>query len=298
MQFIRAGVLDVALLDQGPRDGTPVVLLHGFPYDVHAFEAVTPVLVAAGCRVLTPYLRGYGLTRFVSPETPRSGEQAVLAHDLLALMDALGLARAVLAGYDWGGRAACIAAALWPQRVMGLVTGGGYNVHDVPAAMTPVEPEDEARLWYQYYFHSERGRAGLQLHRHALCRLLWRQWSPHWAFDDATFARSAGAFDNPDFVGVVIHSYRVRFGLVEGDPSVAATEALLRTQPRIGLPTIALHGGGDGVFRAAVSESHHRYFTGPYERRVIDRVGHNLPQEAPAAFAHAVLQLAGAASPG
>ena len=291
MRTVRAGVLDVACLDEGPRSGTPVVLLHGFPYDVHAFEAVTPVLVAAGCRVLTPHLRGFGPTRFVSADTPRSGEQAVLAHDLLALQDALGLERAVLAGYDWGGRAACIAAALWPQRVMGLVSGCGYNVHDVPAAMTPVAPEDEARLWYQYYFHAERGHAGLQQHRQALCRLLWHQWSPPWDFDDATFARSAAAFDNPDFVDVVIHSYRVRFGLVDGDPAVAATEALLRRQPRIGVPTVVLHGGADGVFRPAVSESHHRFFTGAYERRVLARVGHNLPQEAPLAFAQAVLQL-------
>lgn len=291
MQRIRAGVLDVAFLDEGPRAGKPVVLLHGFPYDVHAFEAVTPMLTAAGCRVIVPYLRGYGPTSFVSADTPRSGEQAVLAHDLLALMDALGLASAVLAGYDWGGRAACIAAALWPWRVTGLVTCGGYNVHDVPAAMTPVAPDDESRLWYQYYFHSERGRNGLQQHRHALCRLLWRQWSPHWDFDEATYARSAAAFDNPDFVDVVIHSYRVRFGLVDGDPAVADTEARLRRQPRIGIPTVALHGGADGVFRPAVSESHHRFFAGPYERRVIERVGHNLPQEAPVAFAQAVLQL-------
>lgn len=293
MQHIRAGVLDVALLDQGPRTGTPVVLLHGFPYDVHAFEAVAPLLVAAGCRVVTPYLRGYGPTRFVSPDTPRSGEQAALAQDLLDLLDALAIERAVLAGCDWGGRAACIAAALWPQRVLGLVTCGGYNVHDVPSSMTPVMPDDEARLWYQYYFHTERGRTGLQRHRHALCRLLWQQWSPHWAFDDATYSRSAAAFDNPDFVDVVIHSYRVRFGLVEGDPALAAIEVQLRRQPRIAVPTIALHGGGDGVFRAEVSESHHRFFTGPYRRHVIDRVGHNVPQEAPVAFAHAVLELAG-----
>jgi pimeloyl-ACP methyl ester carboxylesterase len=293
MQHIRAGVLDVACLDQGPGTGTPVVLLHGFPYDVTAFEAVTPTLVAAGCRVITPYLRGYGPTRFLSADTPRSGEQAVLAHDLLALLDALEIQQAVLAGYDWGGRAACIVAALWPQRVRGLVSCGGYNVHDVPAAMTPVAPDDEARLWYQYYFHGERGRAGLQRHRHALCRLLWQQWSPHWDFDDATYARSAVAFDNPDFVDVVIHSYRVRFGLVEGDPAVAATEARLRQQPRIGVPTVVLHGGGDGVFRAEVSESHHRFFTGPYVRSVIDRVGHNVPQEAPVAFAQAVLDLTG-----
>lgn len=291
LHHIRAGVLDVAHLDQGPRDGAPVVLLHGFPYDVHAFDEVAPALVAAGCRVVTPYLRGYGPTRFVSPHTPRSGEQAVLAHDALALMDALGIGRAVLAGYDWGGRAACIAAALWPQRVAGLVTCGGYNVHDVPGAMTPAQPEDEHRLWYQYYFHGERGRAGLALHRRALARLLWQLWSPHWRFDDATFERSAAAFDNPDFVDVVIHSYRVRFGLVEGDPAVAATEQQLRARPVIAVPTVCLHGGGDGVFAPEVSAGHRRFFTGPYARRVIDRIGHNVPQEAPVEFAQAVLEL-------
>ena len=291
MHHIQAGVLDVAYLDQGPRTGTPVVLLHGFPYDVSAFDAVTPVLVSANCRVITPYLRGFGPTRFLSPQTPRSGEQAVLAHDLLALLDALAIDSAVLAGYDWGGRAACIVAALWPQRVRGLVTCGGYNVHDVPVAMTPVSPEDEHRLWYQYYFHSLRGRAGLQLHRHALCKLLWQLWSPHWSFDETTYDRTAASFDNPDFVDVVIHSYRVRFGLVDGDPAVAATERLLRRQPRIGVPAVSLNGGGDGVFRPDISAGHCKFFTGPYARRVIDRVGHNVPQEAPAEFSQAALEL-------
>ena len=291
MHHVHAGVLDVAYLDQGPREGTAVVLLHGFPYDVHAFDDVTPRLVSAGCRVVTPYLRGYGPTRFLSPDTPRSGEQAVLAHDLLALLDALEIDSAVLAGFDWGGRAACIAAALWPQRVRGLVTCGGYNVHDVPSAMTPAMPEDEHRLWYQYYFHSERGRAGLQRHRHALCKLLWRLWSPHWRFDDATYDRTAASFDNLDFVDVVIHSYRVRFGLVDGDPAVAATESLLRQHPRIAVPAVSLNGGGDGVFRPEISEAHRPLFTGPYARRVLDRVGHDVPQEAPVEFAQAVLEL-------
>ncbi len=292
MKHIHAGVLDVAYDDQGPASGTPVILLHGFPYDVRAFDAVTPMLVAAGCRVVTPYLRGYGPTRFLSPQTPRSGEQAVLAHDLLALMDALAIPGGVLAGYDWGGRAACIVAALWPQRALGLVTGGGYNVHNVPVALEPMAPEDEYRLWYQYYFHGERGRAGLARNRHALCKLLWKLWSPNWTFDEATFDRTAASFDNPDFVEVVIHSYRVRYGLEPGDPAVAATEARLTQQPLISVPTISLDGGGDGVFRADGSLRHRRFFTGPYERRVIDRVGHNLPQEAPLAFAQAVLDVA------
>jgi pimeloyl-ACP methyl ester carboxylesterase len=292
MKHIDAGVLNVAYDDRGPAAGTPVVLLHGFPYDVRAFDAVIPPLVAAGCRVITPYLRGYGPTRFLSPQTPRSGQQAVLAHDLLALMDALALSSAVLAGYDWGGRAACIVAALWPDRARGLVTGGGYNVHNVPAALQPMAPEDEHRLWYQYYFHGERGRAGLAKNRHAFCKLLWNLWSPDWIFDDATYDRTAESFDKTDFVDVVIHSYRVRYGLVAGDPAVEATEQRLVTQPPIAVPTISLDGSGDGVTRADGSARHRRFFTGPFSRRVIDRVGHNLSQEAPARFAGAILELA------
>lgn len=295
MNRIDAGVLSVACYDQGPRDGVPVVLLHGFPYDVRAYDEVVPRLVAAGCRVITPYLRGYGPTRFLSAQTPRSGEQAVLAHDLLALMDALAIPSAVLAGYDWGGRAACIVSALWPERARGLVTGGGYNVHDVPASREPMEPEDEHRLWYQYYFHGERGRAGLERNRHALCKLLWRLWSPNWEFDAATYDRTAVSFENPDFVAVVIHSYRVRFGLVPGDPAVAATEMRLIARPPIAVPTIVLEGAGDGVVRAGGSRGHRVHFTGAFERRVIPRVGHNLPQEAPAEFAAAVLALAAGA---
>jgi pimeloyl-ACP methyl ester carboxylesterase len=292
MHHIPAGVLDVAYLDQGPRDGPPVVLLHGFPYDVHAYEAVTPRLVESGCRVVTPYLRGYGPTRFLSPYAPRSGQQAALAHDLLALLDALAMPRAVLAGYDWGGRAACIVAALWPERVRGLVTGGGYNVHHVPSAVEPTTPEDEHRLWYQFYLHGERGRRGLERHRRDFCRLLWTQWSPTWRFDDATFERSAAAFDNPDFVEVVVHSYRVRYGLAPDDPAVVSTEARLVERPPITVPTISLDGADDGVIRAALSQAHRRHFVGPFDRRVIEGVGHNLPQEAPVAFARAVMDVA------
>jgi pimeloyl-ACP methyl ester carboxylesterase len=298
MKHVHAGVLDVAFDEQGPSSGVPVLLLHGFPYDVHAYDAVIPRLVGAGCRVITPYLRGYGPTRFLSDQTPRSGQQAVLAHDLLALMDALVIPNAVLAGYDWGGRAACIVAALWPERARGLVTGGGYNIHNVPAAMEPMAPEDEHRLWYQYYFHSERGRAGLERNRHALCKLLWRLWSPNWTFDDATYDRTAASFDNPDFVAVVIHSYRVRYGLVDGDPAVEATEQRLLAQPRIAVPTISLDGEADGVTRAQGSASHARFFSGAFERRVIPRVGHNLPQEAPEEFAAAILELTSRSSRG
>jgi pimeloyl-ACP methyl ester carboxylesterase len=287
-----AGDLSVAYEEDGSATGAPILLLHGFPYDVHAYDEVTPILVSAGCRVITPYLRGYGPTRFRSPDTLRSGQQAVLAHDLLVLMDALGISRAVLAGYDWGGRAACIVAALWPERVRGLVSGGGYNIQDITASGRPAAPESELRYWYQYYFHGERGRAGLEQNRRALCRLLWKLWSPNWRFDEATFERSAASFDNPDFVPVVIHSYRHRFGLVAGDPRVEDTERRLAAQPRIAVPSIALDGGADGVMPQGGSEKHDRFFTGRYERRVIPGVGHNLPQEAPKEFAEAVSSVA------
>ena len=291
LKHVAAGVLEVAYEEAGPANGPPVILLHGFPYDIRAYDAVIPPLAAAGCRVVTPYLRGYGATRFLSAATPRSGQQAVLAHDLLALMDALAIPQAVLAGYDWGGRAACIVAALWPQRARGLATGNGYNLQDIPGAVRPQAPENEHRFWYQYYFHGERGRAGLAQNRRALCKLLWRLWSPNWQFDDATFERSAASFDNTDFVDVVIHSYRHRFGLVPGDPQVEATEQLLTALPKIGAPTITLDGAGDGVMSPEGAARHAVFFTGPYERRVIPVVGHNLPQEAPAEFAAAVLAL-------
>ncbi|HTS53080.1 MAG TPA: alpha/beta hydrolase [Burkholderiales bacterium] len=291
LKRVDAGVLSVAYEDGGPAHGEPVVLLHGFPYDAHAYDAVTPLLTAAGCRVITPYLRGYGPTRFLSASTPRSGQQAALARDLLVLMDALATERAVLAGYDWGGRAACIVAALWPERVRGLVSGNGYNIQDIANSSQPAAPENELRHWYQYYFHGERGRAGLEQNRRALCKLLWKLWSPNWVFDEATFARSAASFDNPDFVPVVIHSYRHRYGLVPGDPTVEDIERQLTTQPRISVPTVVLDGGCDGVMPSGGSEHHARFFSGRYGRRVIPRVGHNLPQEAPREFAAAVLSV-------
>jgi pimeloyl-ACP methyl ester carboxylesterase len=290
-QRVNAGVLAVAYEEHGTAAGTPVVLLHGFPYDVHAYDDVAPILAAAGCRVLVPYLRGYGPTRFLAETTPRSGQQAVLAHDLRAFLDALGIERAVLAGYDWGGRAACIVAALWPERARGLVSGAGYNIQDIAASMRPQPPELESGLWYQYYFHSERGRAGLAQNRAALGKLLWRQWSPSWRFDEATYARTAVSFDNPDFVDVVIHSYRHRFGLAPGDPAVEDTERRLAARPPVPVPAVVLHGGDNGVSPAALSERHAPFFTGKYERRVIPGVGHNLPQEAPGEFADAVLTL-------
>jgi pimeloyl-ACP methyl ester carboxylesterase len=288
---ITAGVLEVTYEEAGPADGTPVFLLHGFPYDVHAFDEVTPLLVAQRCRAIVPYLRGYGRTRFLSADTPRSGQQGVLGHDLLALMDALAIQSAVLAGYDWGGRAACIVAALWPERALGLVSCGGYNIQDIAGSAKPRPPEDEYRLWYQYYFQSERGRAGLAQHRRELCKLLWRLWSPSWRFDDATYEQTAVSFDNPDFVEVVIHSYRHRFALVPGDPCVEDTERRLAKRPGIAVPTVVLHGGDNGVLPASSSERDAGLFTGRYERRIIPRVGHNVPQQAPRAFAEAVLSL-------
>jgi pimeloyl-ACP methyl ester carboxylesterase len=291
LKAIQAGVLNVTYIESGPSNGTPIILMHGFPYDVHAYDEVTPFLVSAGCRVLVPYLRGYGPTRFVSADTPRSGQQAVLAYDLLAFMDALSLPNAVLAGYDWGGRAACIVAALWPDRVRGLVSGGGYNIQNIRESMKPDVPENEYRLWYQYYFHSERGRAGLTQNRQDFCRLLWRLWSPCWNFSEETYQRTAVSFNTPDFVEVVIHSYRHRFGLVPGDPAVEEIEQRLLKQPEISVPSIALDGEDNGVLPPDGSRDHQVFFTGIYERRVIAGVGHNLPQEAPQDFSAAVLSL-------
>ncbi|HEY2926443.1 alpha/beta fold hydrolase [Piscinibacter sp.] len=285
---VNAGDLSVAYLEAGDPAGPPVVLLHGFPYDIHAYDEVAARLADAGARVIVPWLRGFGPTRFLDAATARSGQQAALARDLLTLLDALRIARATLAGYDWGGRAACIVAALWPQRVQGLVSVNGYNVQDIARAREPLSPENEQRLWYQYYFHGERGRAGLAQDRRAFCRLLWRLWSPTWAFDDATYERSAAAFDHPDFVDVVIHSYRHRFGLVPGDPALEPIEQRLAAQPSITVPSITLDGADDGVMPIGGTAHHARHFSGGHEHRVVPGAGHNLPQEAPQAFAQAV----------
>jgi pimeloyl-ACP methyl ester carboxylesterase len=259
---------------------------------VHVFDEVTPLLTEQGCRVYVPYLRGYGPTRFLHTDTPRSGQQAALAKDLLDLMDALSLNQAVLAGHDWGGRAACIVAALWPDRVQGLVTQGGYNLQNIAASVHPASPEQEHRLWYQYYFHTERGRAGLAANRYAFCRLLWQLWSPTWSFSEATYARTAAAFENPDFVDVVIQSYRHRYGYAPGDPSLDPLEAALSQQPPISVHTIALYGVDDGVNSLPPASTADPHFTGPYQRRDVQGAGHNLPQERPHEFASAVLQLA------
>jgi pimeloyl-ACP methyl ester carboxylesterase len=287
VRHVRTPTLEIAYEETGA--GAPVILLHGFPYAPRAFDNMVPLLT--GCRVIVPYLRGYGPTRFLSKSTMRSGEQAALGNDLKELMDALQIERAVLCGYDWGGRAACIVAALWPERVAGLVTGGGYNMHDVAGSAKPASAEQEHRYWYQYYFHTERGRAGLTENRRGIARLLWTLWSPNWRFDDATFERSAASFDNPDFVAVVIQSYRHRYGYAAGDPALMGIEAELARQPKISVPTINLHGGHDGVGPAPEQDNQAKNFTGPYSRRLLPRIGHNVPQEAPEAFAAAVMEL-------
>jgi len=291
IKHVRTATLDVAYEESGREDGSPVFLLHGWPYDPRCYDEVVPPLIASGYRVIAPYLRGFGPTRFLSAQTPRSGQQAALGSDLRELMDVLSVDRALLVGYDWGGRAACIVAALWPERVRGLVTVNGYNIQDIAGSVKPVAPEQEHRFWYQYYFHTDRGRAGLDQNRRALCRYIWSIWSPNWNFDDATFERSAASFDNPDFVAVTIQSYRHRFGYAPGDPALEAIEKGLASRPKIPVPTIALQGEADGVLPPEGSEQHAAFFVGPYQRRVLPKVGHNPPQEAPSAFAQTVLEL-------
>jgi pimeloyl-ACP methyl ester carboxylesterase len=288
---IRTPTLEIAYEESGAADGLPVFLMHGWPYDPRCYDAVIAPLSSAGARVIVPYLRGFGPTRFLSATTPRSGQQAALGNDLRELMDALGVERALLAGYDWGGRAACIVAALWPERVRGLVTVNSYNIQNIPGSATPQSPQQELRLWYQWYFQTARGRAGLEANRRQFCRLLWTLWSPHWSFDDATFERSAASFDNPDFVAVTIQSYRHRYRNAPGDPALDGIEQWLAEQPKISVPTIALQGEADGIMSPEVSERHAGFFTGRYQRRVLPRIGHNPPQEDPHVFAAAVIEL-------
>ena len=283
---IKAGVLRIGYLEHGNADGWPCVMLHGFPYDVHAYADTAPILAEAGARVIMPYMRGYGSTTFLSGNTVRSGEQAAFGSDLLALLDALDIERAVIGGYDWGGRAACVVSALRPERVVALVSGNSYNIQNIARSLEPAKPAAEAAYWYQYYFHSERGRRGLTKDRRGIAKLLWEMWSPNWDFDEATFEQSAPAFDNPDFVEVVIHSYRHRYGLVTGDPAYRLIETHLSAQPQITVPTIAIDGTDDGV--AGSTKGHARRFTGPFEHREFDQAGHNLPQERPTDWAQAV----------
>ncbi|MHC2331240.1 alpha/beta fold hydrolase [Bradyrhizobium sp. USDA 4454] len=291
LRHVDAGVLNIAYYEAGPADGPVVLLMHGFPYDIHAFVDVAPILAAQGCRVIVPYLRGYGPTVFRDKATPRSGEQAAVGADLMALMDALGIERAVFAGYDWGGRAASIGAALWPERCIGLVCTNGYMIQDIAHAMVPAPPEREVPLWYQYYFQLERGRAGLAANRRGIARILWSQWSPSWTFDEACFERTAVAFDNPDYVDIVIHSYRHRYGVVEGDPQYADVQRRLDALPVITVPAISLDGADDGVTFVSDGSRSAAKYTRRLAYRAIPGAGHNVPQEAPEAFAAAVVEV-------
>jgi pimeloyl-ACP methyl ester carboxylesterase len=291
---INAGLLDVGYVDAGPANGPAVLLLHGWPYDIHSYEEVTPRLAAAGHRVIVPYLRGYGTTRFLSSETVRNGEQAALAVDTIALLDALGIETAVVAGFDWGARTADIAAALWPERVSGLVSVSGYLIGSQSAGEQPLPPAAELQWWYQYYFATERGRAGYDKYRREFAKLIWRTASPTWDFDDATFDRSAASFDNPDHVAIVIHNYRWRLGLAEGEGQYAELERRLAEGPAISVPAITLEGDANGAPHPDPS-AYADKFVGSYSHRTIEGgIGHNLPQEAPQAFTEAILELGAA----
>ena len=291
LKKIDAGVLNVGYAEAGPADGPVVILLHGWPYDIHSYVDVAPFLASAGYRVIVPYLRGYGTTRFLSNETPRNGQQAVLAVDTIALMDALKIETATLAGYDWGARTANIVAALWPQRCKALVSVSGYLIGSQKAGEMPLPPKAELQWWYQFYFATERGRAGYEKYRHDFAKLIWQIASPKWSFDDATFDRTAAAFDNPDHVAIAIHNYRWRLGLAEGERRYGDLEKRLAEGPVITVPTITLEGDANGAPHPEASD-YARKFAGKYTHRLITGgVGHNLPQEAPQAFADAVMEV-------
>jgi pimeloyl-ACP methyl ester carboxylesterase len=291
LKQVDAGVLKVGYAEAGPADGPAVVLLHGWPYDIHSYAEVAPLLAAEGYRVVVPYLRGFGTTRFLSDATPRNGEQAALALDVIALLDVLEIQRAILAGFDWGARTADIVAALWPQRCTGLVSVSGYLIGSQAAGKLPLPPAAELQWWYQYYFATERGRAGYDAYRREFAKLIWRTASPKWSFEDATFDRSAASFDNPDHVEVVIHNYRWRLGLADGEPQYDELELRLAQGPVIGVPTITLEGDANGAPHPDPS-AYAGKFSGTYSHRTIEGgVGHNLPQEAPEAFANAIIDV-------
>jgi pimeloyl-ACP methyl ester carboxylesterase len=288
---INAGVLDVGYVDLGPNNGQPVVLLHGWPYDIYSYADAAPALAAAGYRVIVPYLRGHGTTRFLSDGTMRNGQQAALAVDTIALMDALGIDSAIIAGFDWGARSADVVAALWPERCKALVSVSGYLIGSQDANDAPLSPAAERSWWYQYYFATERGRAGYEANRRAFNRLIWQTASPQWKFDDATFDRSAASFDNPDHVDIVVHNYRWRLRLAPGEPQYDELERQLAAFPTIGVPTITLEGDANGAPHPDPSAYAAR-FSGKYVHQTISGgVGHNLPQEAPKAFVDAVMQV-------
>jgi len=290
---VRAGELDVGYRESGPADGIPVLLLHGYPYVIHAYAEVAPLLAARGCRVIVPHLRGHGTTRFLDPATPRTGQQAAVALDAIALLDALGIERAVVAGFDWGARTACILAALWPQRCLGLLSAGGYIMTNVPANRHPLPAAAEHAWWYQFYFATERGREGLAANRADIARILWTTNSPRWRFDDATFARTAASFDNPDHVDIVVSNYRWRLGLEPDQPACEPWQRRLAALPPIAVPTITLDGSANGIAPATDGKAQAAKFTGPRTHAIVD-AGHNLPQEAPQAFAEAAWTLASA----
>jgi pimeloyl-ACP methyl ester carboxylesterase len=291
LRQVDAGLLNVGYAEVGPGDGRVAVLLHGWPYDIHSYVEVAPLLAAQGFRVIVPYLRGFGTTRFLSDERFRNGEQAALAVDVIAFLDALEIERAVLAGFDWGARAADVVAALWPQRCAGLVSVSGYLIGSQKAGERPLPPAAELQWWYQYYFATERGRAGYDTYRRDFAKLIWRTASPKWDFDDATFDRSAAAFDNPDHVPIVIHNYRWRLGLADGEADYEELEERLAQGPVIGVPTITLEGDANGAPHPDPS-SYASKFSGAYSHRTIEGgIGHNLPQEAPEAFAKAVIEV-------
>jgi pimeloyl-ACP methyl ester carboxylesterase len=293
LKQIEAGVLNVGYAEAGPANGPVVVLLHGWPYDIHCYVDVAPLLAAAGYHVIVPYLRGYGTTRFLSDETPRNGQPSAIAVDMIALMDALKIEKATIAGCDWGARTANIMAALWPERCKAMVSVSGYLIGSQEAGKLPLPPKAELEWWYQFYFATERGRAGYEKYRKDFSKLIWQIASPKWAFDDVTFDRSARAFDNPDHVAIVIHNYRWRLGLTEGEPKFDDLEKRLAQFPVIGVPTITLEGDANGAPHLEPS-AYAKRFSGKYAHRTIKGgIGHNLPQEAPRAFAEAVVEVDG-----
>ena len=292
LKRIEAGALDVGYAEDGPADGMPVLLLHGWPYDIYSYVDVAPLLAKAGYRVIVPWLRGYGRTRFLSADTPRNAQQAALGADVLALMDALKISKAVIGGYDWGARSANVVAALWPERCKAMVSVSGYLIGSQELNRTPLPPKAELQWWYQYYFATERGRAGYANYTHDFARLIWELASPKWQFDEATFARSAAALDNPDHVAITIHNYRWRLGLAQGETKYDELEKKLAAFPTIAVPTITLEGDPNGAPHPEPA-TYAKRFSGKYEHRLITGgIGHNLPQEAPQAFAKAVIDVA------
>ncbi|SHG11533.1 Pimeloyl-ACP methyl ester carboxylesterase [Kaistia soli DSM 19436] len=289
VRSVDTDTLRIAYVERGPAGGWPVILSHGFPYDVHAYDEVAVILAEAGAKVIMPYTRGFGPTRFMSEFTMRSGQQAARGRDIIELADALELKRPILGGFDWGGNASCVAAALWPDRIGGLVSYASYDIIDMSEQRSAVAPALERVFWYQHLFQTERGRGCLTENRLDLCRLLWEEWSPCWTFDDATFAQSARSFDNPDFVDVVIHCYRSVFGFEAGDPALQPFEDRLAEKPEILVPVVTIDGASDPL-KPGGTASHARKFVGPHEHRIVD-AGHNLPQEAPEAFANAVVRV-------